>query len=60
MKPIPGKNKSKSQYPGTKKNSICLRCLEPLNHLTRLKQDEHMANHMKQDVEKAKQKRLFD
>ena len=35
---------SKSQYPGTTKNTICTRCNVSLNNKTRLEQDEHEKN----------------
>ena len=33
--------KSKSQYPGTLKDSICRICNENLNHLNATQQEEH-------------------
>ena len=32
---------SKSQYPGTLKNTVCTRCGKELNNKTRLQQDAH-------------------
>ena len=32
---------SKSQYPGTTKDTICTKCGMSLNHLNRLEQDLH-------------------
>ena len=33
--------KSKSQYPGTLKDSVCIICHENLNHLSATQQEEH-------------------
>jgi len=32
---------SKSQYPGTLKNTVCRKCGINLNHLNRMEQDKH-------------------
>jgi hypothetical protein len=50
---------SKSQYPGTKKNSICSKCGKSLNNKTRLQQDQHLEDHILQDIENSKQEKLF-
>jgi len=39
---------SRSQYKGTTKNTICIKCGIDLNNKTRLEQDEHEKNCKKQ------------
>jgi len=53
-------NISKSQYTGTKKNSICSVCNQPVNHLNRVQQDKHLEVCLKKKEEQKKQKTLFD
>jgi len=43
---------SKSQYSGTKKNSICSKCNRPLNNLKAEDQEKHL-------IECKKQEKLF-
>lgn len=38
-----------SQYPGTLKNSFCSRCGKDPNNKTRVEQDEHVVECLKQD-----------
>ncbi len=40
---------SKSQYPGTTKDTVCTKCGMNLNHLNRLEQDKHESECSKQD-----------
>ena len=45
---ISGNNKSKSQYSGTLKNSVCSKCGMILNNKTREQQDQHLTQCVKQ------------
>lgn len=58
MKPKPS-NISKSQYPGTCKDSVCKKCGKHLNNLTRVQQDGHAEQHRKDDIESGKQTTLI-
>ena len=50
---------SKSQYPGTTKDSRCTLCNENMNNKTRLEQDAHIEYHAKKDLEEVCQEKLF-
>ncbi len=39
---------SKSQYPGTLKDTVCTKCGMNLNHLNRFEQDKHARECVKQ------------
>ncbi len=41
---------SKSQYPGTLKDTVCSKCGMNLNHLNRIEQDKHAEKCSKQET----------